>query len=190
MLCFLTKLILVCQLAGPDLGSAEAQYNWPAWRGPFATGVAPHANPPVEWNDKKNIRWKTALPGKGHSTPIVWGERVFLTTAIPYGEALRPRLPDRPGTHDNLPLTYQHEFAVLAVNRRNGSILWHTTVHKELPHEAGHVTGSLASASPVTDGELVFASLRFAKRALLPGQCWRSALAETARGDALQTRSR
>lgn len=157
VLCLLDKLILVSLLAGPDLGPAEAQFNWPAWRGPFATGVAPHANPPVEWNDKKNIRWKTVLPGKGHSTPIVWGERIFLTTAIPFGEAVRPRLPERPGTHDNLPLTHQHEFAVLAVSRRDGRILWQKTVHKELPHEAGHVTGSLASASPVTDGELVFA---------------------------------
>ena len=80
-----------------------------------------------------------------------------MTTAIPFGEALRPRLPERPGTHDNLPLTHQHEFAVLAVSRRDGSILWHKTVHKELPHEAGHVTASLASASPVTDGERVYA---------------------------------
>ena len=157
MLCLMARLILVCLFAGPDQGAAEAQLNWPAWRGPFATGVAPHANPPVEWNDQKNIRWKTVLPGKGHSTPIVWGERIFLTTAIPYGEALRPRLPERPGTHDNLPLTHHHEFAVLAVSRRDGSILWNKTVHKELPHEAGHVTGSLASASPVTDGEFVFA---------------------------------
>jgi outer membrane protein assembly factor BamB len=157
VLLFLDKLLLVCVFGSPDQGVAEAQFNWPAWRGPLATGVAPHANPPVEWNDKKNIRWKTALPGKGHSTPIVWGERIFLTTAIPYGEALRPRLPERPGTHDNLPLTYHHEFAVLAVSRRDGSILWQKTVHKELPHEAGHVTGSLASASPVTDGEFVFA---------------------------------
>ena len=157
MLWFLDKLILVSLLAGPDLSASEAQYNWPTWRGPLATGVAPHANPPVAWNDKKNIRWKAVLPGKGHSTPIVWGERIYLTTAIPFGEALRPRLPERPGTHDNFPLTHNHEFAVLAVSRRDGSILWQKTVRKELPHEAGHVTGSLASASPVTDGELVFA---------------------------------
>lgn len=154
---FQANLILVCLFGGADQSAAEAQLNWPAWRGPLATGVAPQANPPVEWNDKKNIRWKTVLPGKGHSTPIVWGERIFLTTAIPFGEALRPRLPERPGTHDNLTFTHQHEFAVLAVSRRDGVILWHTTVHKELPHEAGHVTGSLASASPVTDGEFVFA---------------------------------
>lgn len=157
MLLFLANVISACLLAVPGQSMADAELNWPAWRGPLATGVAPHANPPVEWSDKKNIRWKTALPGRGHSTPIVWGERIFLTTAIPFGEPTRPGLPERPGAHDNLPLTYQHEFAVLAVSRRDGSIVWRKTVHKELPHEAGHVTGSLASASPVTDGEMVFA---------------------------------
>jgi outer membrane protein assembly factor BamB len=136
----------------------DAQHNWPHWRGPLATGVAPFADPPVEWDDKKNIRWKTAIPGRGHSTPIVWGDRIFLTTAIPQGESVRPRLPERPGAHDNLMLTNHHEFVVLAVSRRDGSLLWQRSVHKELPHEAGHVTGSLASASPTTDGELVFAS--------------------------------
>src|SRR5688500_9196886 len=56
---------------------------WPQWRGPLATGVSPDANPPVEWSEERNVRWKLALPGKGHSTPIVWGDRVFLTAAVP-----------------------------------------------------------------------------------------------------------
>ena len=143
--------------APSEPANSKALDYWPQWRGPLATGVAPNANPPIEWNDKKNIRWKVELPGKGHSTPIVWRDFIFLTTAIPHGEAVRPRLPARPGAHDNLLLTYEHEFAVLAVSRRDGKILWQRTVHKELPHEAGHVTGSLASNSPVTDGERVFA---------------------------------
>jgi outer membrane protein assembly factor BamB len=119
--------------------------------------VAPDARPPVEWSETKNIRWKTALPGKGHSTPIVWGERIFLTTAIPYGQAVKPRFPNRPGAHDNLALTHPHEFVVLAVSRQGGKILWRQTVRKEAPHEAGHASASLASASPVTDGERLFA---------------------------------
>jgi len=118
--------------------------------------VAPNAQPPVEWSETKNIRWKTALPGKGHSTPIVWGDHIFLTTAIPYGEAVKPRFV-RPGAHDNLVMTRNHEFAVLAVSRTTGKILWQQTLHKATPHEAGHITASLASASPVTDGEHVFA---------------------------------
>src|SRR5262249_17384653 len=154
-----SKLIIAWLIAAAngEQGGTEAERFWPEWRGPSATRVAPHAHPPIEWREKKKIRWKAALPRKRDSTPNVLGGRIFGTTAIPYGEAVSPRLPERPGAHDNLSLTYQHEFAVLAVSRRDGSILWQQTVHKELPHEAGHVTGSLASASPVTDGKLVFA---------------------------------
>src|SRR6516165_264488 len=103
--------------ADADRGGAEAQHNWPQWRGPLGTGVAPGAQPPIEWSETKNIRWKIAVPGKGHSTPIVWGERIFLTTAIPYGETVKPRLPPRPGAHNNLATTRRHEYAVLAVSR-------------------------------------------------------------------------
>ena len=132
--------------------------DWPQWRGPSGTGVADSdADPPVAWGADKNIRWRTSLPGKGHSTPIVSGERIFLTTAIPIGEALPPKYSTAPGTHDGVPVTHRHEFAVLAVNRADGKILWQRTVHQKVPHEGGHYTGSLASNSVVTDGELVFA---------------------------------
>jgi outer membrane protein assembly factor BamB len=137
---------------GPD-----AAHNWPQWRGPLATGFAPFANPPVEWSEQKNVRWKTALPGRGHSTPIVWGDRIFLTTAEPFGDALEPRDPERPGEHDNSPVTHRYRFIVLCVGRRDGKIIWQTTVREALPTEGGHHTNSLASASAVTDGQLVFA---------------------------------
>src|SRR5262245_15931474 len=146
----LTPMLVAFALSGTP------QDSWPQFRGPLATGVAPNANPPVEWSEKKNIRWKIELPGKGHSTPIVWGDRIFLTTAIPYGEPIKPRFV-RPGAHDNNEMTRNHEFVVLAVNRKTGKILWQQTVHKAAPHEAGHMTASLASASPVTDGERVYA---------------------------------
>jgi outer membrane protein assembly factor BamB len=136
---------------------ADGDQHWPQWRGPLGTGVAPNADPPVEWSETKNIRWKVALPGKGHSTPVVWGQRIFLTTAIPYGEALPPKRSTAPGTHDGEAVTQRHEFAVLAIDRRDGKILWQKTVHKKLPHEGGHYTGSLASNSVVTDGEHVYA---------------------------------
>jgi outer membrane protein assembly factor BamB len=159
MKAFFGRLLITCVLFGANAErhGVQAQHDWPQWRGPLGTGVAPAANPPVTWSDNKNIRWKTALPGKGHSTPIVWGERIFLTTAIPYGETVKPRLPPRSGAHDNLASTRHHEYAVLAVSRKSGKILWQQTMHKDLPHEAGHVTASLASASPVTDGKHVFA---------------------------------
>ena len=137
----------------------DASQNWPQWRGPLGTGVAPNAEPPVHWNasDGKNIRWKTAILGRGHSTPIVWDDRVFLTTAIPFGDRLPPRYSTASGTHDGIPVTQRHEFVMMALSRRDGKILWQRTVHKALPHEGGHYTASLASNSPVTDGEHVYA---------------------------------
>src|SRR6266540_5498691 len=68
---------------------ADPLRNGPQWRGPLANGVAPLANPPVEWSEKKNVRWKVALPGKGHSSPIVFGDRVYVLAAAPIGEAQR-----------------------------------------------------------------------------------------------------
>ena len=132
--------------------------NWPQWRGPLATGVAPVGNPPTEWSETKNIRWKTPLPGKGHSTPVIWGNRIFVTTAIPYGPELPPRFSGAPGAHDNSAITRRHEYAVIAIDRRTGKILWKQSVRKQLPHEGGHNTASLASHSPVTDGKRVYAS--------------------------------
>jgi outer membrane protein assembly factor BamB len=133
--------------------------NWPQWRGPLATGTAMHADPPLIWNeaDGTNIRWKTEIPGRGHSTPIVWDDRIFLTTAIGFGDALPPRPSTAPGNHDNLPVTHRHKFVALAVSRSSGKILWQQTLREALPREQGHRTGSLASNSPVTDGEHLFA---------------------------------
>jgi outer membrane protein assembly factor BamB len=139
-------------------GTSDAKANWHQWRGPLGTGVSATADPPVTWNaaDGSNIRWKTPLPGRGHSTPIVWGERVFLTTAIPVGKALPPRPSTAPGNHDNLAVTHRQEFVALAVDRSSGKIVWQKKLHEALPHEQGHRTASLASGSPVTDGERVY----------------------------------
>ena len=138
-------------------GGAEVTRFWPQWRGPLGTGAAPDADPPIEWSETENIRWETALPGMGHSTPVVWGDRVFLTTAVPDGKPVEPVYDHAPGSHDNLPVTQHHKFVVLAIGHRDGIILWQRAVHEEFPHEGGHYSGSLASASPVTDGEHVYA---------------------------------
>ena len=152
------SLAVCCLLALPVVADDESALDyWPQWRGPLGTGVAPNADPPVTWSERRNIRWKVALPGRGHSTPIIWGDRVFLTTAVPHGEALQPRYSGAPGAHDNLPVTRHHKFVVLAISRRDGEIVWQRTVSEGHPHEGGHYTGSLASASPVTDGEDLFA---------------------------------
>jgi len=145
-------------MAAEEVDGAGAEHYWSQWRGPLGTGVAPHASPPIEWSEKQNIRWKIALPGKGHSTPIIWGDRVFITTAIPYGDALNPRFSGVAGAHDEHPITHRHKFVVMGVSRRDGMILWERTVRDEVPHAGGHTTASLASHSLITDGEHLFAS--------------------------------
>ena len=127
------------------------------WRGPLANGVAPHADPPIEWSETKNIRWKVALPGKGHSSPIVFGDRVIVMAAVPVGEAQKTVHDSAPGVHDSVPVTHRHQYFVLAFSRKDGSILWRTMVREEWPHEGGHTTGSPVSNSPTSDGPLIFA---------------------------------
>src|SRR5918999_6107726 len=61
---------------------------WPQWRGPHANGISRHANPPIEWSETKNVRWKVEIPGRGSSSPVVWGDRVFVMTAIPAGTSM------------------------------------------------------------------------------------------------------
>src|SRR5688572_13171272 len=129
---FLRQLLAnVCLLALPVLADdtnrgvrSEYVHNWPQWRGPLANGVAPHANPPVHWSETNNLRWKLPLPGQGHSSPIVFGDLVFLTSAVPVGEAQKPVHDSAPGVHDSVPVTHRHQFVVLAVSRRDGKVFW------------------------------------------------------------------
>ena len=132
----------------PSRPATETSRPWPQWRGPVANGVAPHANPPIQWSEKKNIRWKIPLPGKAHSSPIVLGESIYLMTAAPTGPAQPPVHDTAPGTHDSVPVTHRHQYMVLAVNRSNGKIRWQKVVREEFPHEGGHETGSPVSNSP------------------------------------------
>ena len=139
-------------------GEPAGEGHWPQWRGPLGTGVAPQGDPPVEWAEDRNVRWKLPLPGSGHGTPVIWGDRIFLTTAIPYGDVVDGTYPEDHGAHDNVAPNRRLHFVVLAVDREAGKILWQRTVHSGSPHEGTHTTGSWASASPVTDGEHLFAS--------------------------------
>lgn len=157
LLTILTAISLALLVGAADDDGVGTEPYWPQWRGPLGTGVAPTANPPVEWSETKNVRWKIALPGRGHSTPIIWGARVFVTAAVPYGDPVEPRYDTAAGTHDSMPVTRHYRFVALAISRRDGKIIWQRTLHMELPHEGGHYTGSLASNSPVTDGEHLFA---------------------------------
>jgi len=145
--------------AFPALGhNTNSTAEWWQWRGPLANGVGPEADPPVFWSETNNVRWKAALPGKGHSTPIVVRDRVFVTLAVPVGEAQKPVYDQAPGSHDNVPVSQRHQFIVMALSRLDGKVLWKKMVHEEFPHEGGHETGSLASNSPVSDGTNVYVS--------------------------------
>lgn len=152
-------LIALPALADEAGHRASTNYlcNWPQWRGPLATGVAPHADPPLHWGETNNLRWKILLPGKGHSSPIVFGDAVFLTAAVPVGEPQKPVYDNAPGVHDSMPVTHRHQFVVLAVRRQDGKVLWKKVLREEFPHEGGHTTGSLASNSTVTDGQHLYA---------------------------------
>jgi outer membrane protein assembly factor BamB len=130
--------------------------SWPQWRGPLANGVAPQANPPIRWSETNNVRWKLPLPGKGHASPIVFGDSIYVLAAAPVGPLQKPVYDDAPGVHDSQPVTQRHQFMVVAVSRADGKVLWQKSLKEEWPHEGGHVTGSLASNSPVTDGEHLY----------------------------------
>jgi outer membrane protein assembly factor BamB len=143
---------------------AEGGTGWAQWRGPLATGVAPDADPPVEWGEDSNVRWKTPIPGRGHSSPVVWKDRVFLTTAVETDgkvaeETVRAVESATPGFHRekaHMPKKVLR-FIAMALRRSDGSVLWRRTVCEEAPHGATHADGSWASGSPTTDGERVYA---------------------------------
>ena len=151
-------LVLLSLFVASPLAAISAEpSHWPQWRGPLGTGAADSAEPPVNWSETENVRWKVPLPGRGHSTPVVWGDRIFVTTAEPFGDTFPPRTSGASGAHDNRSVTQRHRFVLLCIRRDNGKTLWRRDLHQALPHEGGHDTASLASASPVTDGQHVFA---------------------------------
>ena len=128
---------------------------WPQWRGPLATGVSTTAKPPTEWSESKNVRWKVEIPGRGTSTPVIWGDRVYLLTAAPVGVELAASHDSRGTAGQRLP----HKMMVMALDRKTGKTVWERTAREETPHEGYHQQfGTWASASAVTDGEVIIAS--------------------------------
>lgn len=154
--CLAAILAVAMVTASLAQGPRDAN-NWAQWRGPLDTGVATKADPPIEWSENKNIVWKVPVPGQGLSSPIVWGNRIYLTAAIPHGDPVDPPVGVRPGAHNNILKVRQTKFVVIAIDRTNGKTIWQKTVRDSLPHESRHDTGSYASASPITDGERIYA---------------------------------
>lgn len=150
-----------CDDAQKSNVAEESLHNWPHWRGPTANGVAPYGEPPVNWDEKTNLKWKVEIPGHGTSTPIVWGQQVFVLTAIDTGRvaegAANPEdQPERP-FGIKYPNTF-YKYVVLCLDRATGQTLWERTATEELPHEGHHPDSSFASASPTTDGRRLYVS--------------------------------
>ena len=146
----------------------DGNASWPQWRGPLASGVAPAGDPPIEWAEDRNIKWRVEIPGKGSATPIVWGETIFVLTAVPTGR--RPPGKEPPpagapaeaapaGQRPNLQPEFIQQFIVIAISRKDGRTLWQKIVREELPHEGWNPNATItwASSSPVTDGQMVYA---------------------------------
>ncbi|MEY4690688.1 MAG: hypothetical protein RIT19_1013 [Verrucomicrobiota bacterium] len=154
---------------------AASSANWPSWRGPLANGVAPDAHPPTRWSESDNVQWKVSIPGRGTSTPVIWGDQVFILTAIPTGAeapaetpgtgAAPPEGSDRPrrggrgggGGMVDQP-TRAQQFTVISFDRKTGKQRWMHSPRTQMPHEGHHKDHGFASASPVTDGQHLIVS--------------------------------
>jgi len=137
--------------------------RWPGWRGADGQGVARGSVPPLEWGPTKNVLWKTALPGRGHSSPIVWGNRLFLTTAVE-GEvvegarAIRHFVQGEEFLHpDAMGADRRHAFKVLCLDAGDGNVRWERTAWEGTPIDSRHKKASFASPTAVADGERVYA---------------------------------
>jgi outer membrane protein assembly factor BamB len=136
---------------------------WSQWRGPDGQGVSREAGVPLVWGEEKNVAWKTAIPGRGHSSPIVWGERIFLTTAIegevvPGAKAVKHFESGQEFVHpDGVGADRKQKLEVLALESATGKIVWERTAWEGSPYDTRHRRGSYASPTPVTDGQRVYA---------------------------------
>ena len=137
--------------------------NWPQWRGPGGNGISAEKNLPVEWSAEKNVVWKTAIPGRGRSSPVIWGDRVFLTTDIEAGKAEGNQPPKHvlrgtPFRHpDSVGADVRHKMTLLCLDRKTGKILWQRIAYEGVVYDERHKAGSYAAPTPVTDGQAVYA---------------------------------
>lgn len=147
--------------------------HWPHWRGPNLNGMA-HGAAPTEWSDTKNIKWKAAIPGRGFSTPVIWDDKILLTTAVPTGktESAPENSQDAAagggggqgrrgggGPGGGAGAGEEHKFIVMALERKTGKVIWERVARTATPHEGYHRTyGSFASNSPITDGKYLYVS--------------------------------
>ncbi len=153
------QLPLSIWLLGLCLASSTQAFedNWPQFRGADSRGVADNANLPTKWSATENVAWKTDLPGRGWSSPVVWGNRVFVTSVINQGQSEDPKKGlyfggDRPTPPDSL-----HQWMVFCLDLKSGEVLWQKQVHEGKPQTPIHLKSSYASETPVVDGKRLYA---------------------------------
>ncbi len=153
-----TRVFAVFPLAGGlFLGAAALAGNWPQFRGPQACGVDTSAALPTTWNVESggNVRWRTPIPGLAHASPIVWGDRVYIATAIKPGKAeLKVGLY---GSGDSADEKEPHQWRLLALDKATGKIVWDTLAHEGVPKQLRHTKASQCSSTPATDGTHIVA---------------------------------
>jgi outer membrane protein assembly factor BamB len=145
-------------LCGPVTGQPARQTNWPAFRGPEAAGIAGSQNLPEKWNAAtgENILWQVTIPGLAHSSPIVWGDRIYVTSAISSkaDAAFKPGLyGEGTASEDRTP----HKWVVVAFDRKTGKQIWQSIAYEGVPREKRHIKSTYASSTPATDGRYIAA---------------------------------
>lgn len=153
--CILLSLSVTTNGSDP---SGDVLANWHHWRGPHGDGrAAESAKPPVKWDAKSNIRWSAEIAGEGTSTPIVWGDRIFVTSAI-----RTDLMPDDPPVKDDRaktrPPSVFYRFMIWCFDRSTGDIIWKKVAVEQVPHEGHHPTHSYAASSATTDGKRLYIS--------------------------------
>lgn len=141
----------------PFAPNAPAPNHWPQFRGPGSLGVADDPALPDKWSTTENVAWKTPIPGMGWSSPIVWGDRIFLTTVISAGEVEAPKKGLYFGGERHNISQAEHRWVVYCLDFKSGKVLWEREVHRGTPPSTRHLKNSYASETPVTDGERVYA---------------------------------
>jgi outer membrane protein assembly factor BamB len=142
----------------PSRPEETGRGSWPSFRGSQASGIAEEQNLPDRWNVKtgENILWRTAIPGLAHSSPVVWGNRIFLTSAV----SSDPKASFRPGLYgdgDASKDRSRQRWMIYALDKRSGKILWERVAHEGEPIDKRHIKSTYANATPATDGRIVVA---------------------------------
>ena len=135
----------------------DYQAQWPQWRGPNANGVTQTATPPLTWDGSHHVRWKVPIPGEGIATPIVWGDRIFVVSAVPTDRVAEKPVQQNADARTEPPNRY-FQFTVFCLDRQSGKTNWSKVATEAVPQEGHHLTNSYASGSPSTDGKRLYVS--------------------------------